>query len=75
MDNSNSIPDSISCPEGSFPDENDICINCTNNCKNYELIVVIVLQVIIIIIFMTKQIKVESVIQYVMNMYQINVFT
>ena len=37
MDNSNSIPDSISCPEGSFPDENDICINCTNNCKNYEL--------------------------------------
>ena len=37
LNNGNCISDSITCPEGSFLDENNICNNCTNQCKNYVL--------------------------------------
>ena len=35
--NGNCISNSKTCPEGTFLDENDICNNCTNKCKNYVL--------------------------------------
>ena len=36
LDNGNCIINATTCPEGSFLGEDNLCYNCTNECKNYK---------------------------------------